>query len=269
MNVVINSVCAAVPSDVTLLTSEGHMALNLLVCLGYDPVKPPLGDLLRKMNQLEGNWVVLSPIHWQATHNDAMIIAAGTDLQLSEQESRHWFKLLSDYLHDDNMTLHYHDEHTWLLEVTNKPHLNAPSINRVINQSLMPVLAQLDSSMYWQKFFTECQMFFASQPDATTVNGVWSWGSGTLSDNKSVSICAEEQYESLARICSNDVIPYSHSVQPGDYQILLLNEFATLSSQHQHELLQRPAKWYWNDSAYTTTRLNWFTRIWRKLTNAH
>jgi hypothetical protein len=269
MNVVINSECHAVPYDVALLTSEEHMVLNLLASIGYDPVNPPLGDLLRKSHRLEGEWVVLSPVHWQATHNDAMIVSAGSDLQLSEQESRHWFKLLNDYLYDDGMTLFYHDEHTWLLEVTNKPHLNARPVHRVINHSLMPELAQLDSTMYWQKFFTECQMFFASQPNATTVNGIWAWGSGTLSDNQTVTICAEESYLSMASICSNHVTLYTPSIQPGDYQILLLNEFATLSSQHQQELLQRPVHWYWNNSAYASTRLNWFIRIWRKLTHAH
>ncbi|WP_298625233.1 hypothetical protein [uncultured Legionella sp.] len=269
MNVVINSECAAIPGDVTLLTSEKNVALNLLFSLGYDPLNPPLGDLLRTIHHLEGNWVVLSPVRWQATHNDAMIIATDNELQLSEQESRHWFKLLSDYLSDDGMMLYYHDKHTWLLEVTNKPYLNARPVHRIMNHSLMPELAQLDSTMFWQKFFTECQMFFASQPNAMKVNGIWAWGAGTLVEKRTVPICSDECYVFLASICSNKVTVYNSLIRLEDYPIILLNEFTTLSTEHQHELLKSSVHWFWNDSAYAYVRPNWFTRIWRKFSHAH
>ncbi len=269
MNVVINSECTSVPTDGVLLTSEGQVLLNLLVSLGYDPLNPPLGDLLRKSHKLEGDWVILSPVHWQASHNDALIIAAGADLHITEQESRYWFQLLSDYVHGDGMTLHYHDQYTWLLDVTNKPCLNARSINRVINRSLMPELAQLDTTMFWQKFFTECQMFFASQPNTTSINGVWAWGSGILSDEKAVSICSDEQFISIARICSDDATLYSHSSPLPDSKIILLNTFSEMASEHQQLLRKTPARWYWNNTAYSATCPNWFTRIWRKLTHAH
>ena len=54
--------------------------------------------------------------------------------------------------------------------------LNAKPVHHLLNKSLMPELAQLDKTMYWQKFITESQMFFASNPNQSLVNGLWIWG---------------------------------------------------------------------------------------------
>lgn len=269
MDVIINTECPTVPDNVQLLTSEGQAVLNLLVSLGYDPLNPPLGDLLRSTHNLEGDWIVLSPIHWQAGHNDAMIIATGDDLQLSEDESKSWFELLFNYFHEDGMVSYYHDANTWLLHVDNKPPLNAKSVYKIIHQSLMPELAVLDSSMYWQKLFTECQMFFASQTNTTALNGVWAWGGAKLTAKKSMTICADEQFIDMARVCSDHVSLYDPSIRLDDFQIILITEFSVLSLEHQQELLKIPAHWYWNNTAYAYYKPNWFTRIWRSLTHAH
>ncbi|KTD50819.1 hypothetical protein [Legionella quateirensis] len=269
MDVIINADCASVPMDVTPLTSMRQVSLHLLASLGYDRLNLPLADLLRITHHLEGSWVVLSPIHWQASHNDAMIIAAGSDLQLSEQESLSWFKLLSDYLHVDGLTLYYHDASTWLLHAANKPLLNAKPVYCLFSHSLMPELAQLDSTMYWQKFFTECQMFFASQPNSSLLNGVWAWHGGTLAAKKSIPVCADETFFSMAQACSNKVTLYSPSVRLRDFQIILLNDIEILDPKHQQELSTISAHWYWLNSAYAHKNYNWFTRIWRNLTHAH
>ncbi|KTD38457.1 hypothetical protein Lmor_0278 [Legionella moravica] len=269
MDVIINADCASLPLDVTPLKSMQQVSLNLLASLGYDPLNLPLADLLQNTHHLEGEWVVLSPIHWTASHNDAMIIAAGRDVQLSDDESLYWFKLLANYLQEDGLTLYYHDANTWLLHAVNKPPLNAKPAYCLYSHSLMPELAELDSTMYWQKFFTECQMFFASQPNSSLLNGVWAWRGGTLSAKKSIPVCADEPFFSMARACSNNVISYSPSVQLRDAQIILINDMESLDSQHRKELSTMSTRWYWLDSAYAYKKHNWFTRIWRSLTHAH
>lgn len=269
MDVIINAECNSIPGDCKLLPFQKEAALNLLMCLGYDPVDLPLADLLRRSHNLEGNWIILSPVHWQASHNDAMITATGAELHLSEEEAKNCFKIYSEYLAADGITLFYHNADTWLLCTENKPALKAKSVYQILNHSLMPELAALDTTMYWQKFFTESQMFFATHHNNSALNGIWAWSDAQLIARKQIPICADEHFLPLAKICSSNIIPYSSTVKLKEFKILLLNDFNSLSAVHQEEIKKIPAHWYWNNSAYTRSDRNWFTRFWRNLTHAH
>lgn len=269
MYVVINSDCSSVPEGVKPLSSEGSALLNLLLCLGYDPTDPPLADLLRKYHNLDGDWLILSPIYWQATHNDALILATGKDLQGQEAEAKLWFSVFSDYFSVDEMTLYYHDAQTWLLCENKKHPLRSKPVHQLLSKSLMPELTQLDNSLFWQKFLTESQMLFASKPNKSAMNGLWPWGSAQLASQKTIAICADESFLPMANICSSNVSLYSPSVNLKEQQILLLTEFSTLSEPHQEELKKILAHWYWNNTAFTSGNSNWFTRLWRKLTHAN
>jgi hypothetical protein len=269
MDVIINADCSVVPEQAQLLASQGKAILNFLYCLGYDAADPPVADVLRRAHDLEGDWLILSPVTWMATHNDAMIVAADKALQLDEVTSKHWFQLYSDYLAVEHIRLYYHDAETWLLHTVNKPPINAKPVHQLIHHSLMPELAQLDSTMYWQKFFTEGQMFFASHSNQSALNGVWLWGGAHLADKKSIAICADESFFSIAQICSGNVTLYNPSVELKQYSILLLSDVDILSKQHQDELKKMSVCWYWNNFAFTLKNRNWLTRLWRNLTHAH
>lgn len=95
MRVVIDSECSSIPERAKSLNSEGNVLLNFLLNLGYNPENPPVADLLKKYHRLEGKWLVLTPVHWEATHNDAMVVALGKNLQLEQHESKLWFDLFS------------------------------------------------------------------------------------------------------------------------------------------------------------------------------
>jgi hypothetical protein len=226
-----------------------------------------------------------------------MIRATGKDLGLTEAETQFWFNRLSEYLAEESMLMHWYDANTWLLLVNKKP-LHASPVYQMINQSLMPALAELDASMYWQKFFTECQMFFAAQnthlmakssgssaehthkpwerndrADVTSeqapLNGVWIWGGAELGAKKNDSICADSHLLSIAELCSNHVTLYNPSIQLKKFQIILLNDIDSLSRSHQEEIKKISAQWFWNNTAYTQSAPNWITRIWRTLIHAH
>ncbi|MDR3442322.1 MAG: hypothetical protein P4L65_04835 [Legionella sp.] len=269
MYLIVDADCAAVPENVKPLASEGLALLNLLSCLNYDVANPPLADLLRQSHQLEGDWLILSPIHWQASHNDAVIVAAGNELQVQESDARLCFDSLVDYLAIDGMTLHYHDAETWLLcDKKNHP-LNAKPVYQLLNKSLMPELSQLGSSLFWQKLVTESQMLFASRASQSVINGVWPWGAASLSDKKTVKICADEFFFPIAELCSMQVILYSPSVRLKEQQILLVSDLSVLSALHQEELKKIEVHWYWNNIAYTSGSNNWFTRLWRTFIHAN
>lgn len=267
MYVIINSDCDTLPEGVQPLVSEGSVLLNFLLCLGYDPADPPLADLLAKSCHLKGDWLILSPVHWQATHNDALIVATGKDLQLHEDEAKLWFDFCAEYFAGADMTLHYYDAQTWLLYDHQQHPLKAKPAHHLVNKSFMPELTQLDSTLFWQKFITESQMLFASQTNESSINGLWPWGGAQLTDQQTITICADEYFLPLAKICSSKVTRYSPSVKIKEQQILLLSDFSVLSEAHQEELKKLSVHWYWNNAAYT--RSNWLTRLWRKMIYAH
>ncbi|AWN74395.1 hypothetical protein LEAN103870_02940 [Legionella anisa] len=269
MRVVIDSECSSIPEKAKTLNSEGNVLLNFLLSLGYNPENPPAADLLKEYHNLEGGWLVLTPVHWEATHNDAMIVALGKDLQLEHHESKLWFNLFSQYLAEEGTVLYYHDAGTWLLNNHKNLSVNAKPPYRLLHQSLMPELTQLDKTMHWQKFITESQMLFASQSHQSLANGLWVWGDAKLKDKIPIKICVDEHFYSLAQICSTQVTLYSPAVMLKDYQILLLTEFSMLSEQHQEELKKMTVHWYWNNLAYSTSANSWYARLWRKLIHAY
>lgn len=261
MDIIIDSVTSNSPQDSQLLNSQGTALLNFLASLDYETQNPPLADLLRRQHKLRGNWLIVSPMHWEATHNDAMIVASVEQLSLDEVHSRELFAQYAAYLAQENIQLYYHDAATWLMCCDDKPLLNAKPIYQLLNQSLMPELAKLDATMYWQKLFTEAQMFFAQLN--TEINGVWFWGNALLQDKKSVSVCVDEEFTQLAQLLASQVIVNESSVSLKKCSLMLLKNLPS------EEFTKTPANWYWNNTAYSTKSRNLFTRIWRTLFHAH
>jgi hypothetical protein len=269
MHLVINSECQQIPEKAAPLTFEGNALLHFLLSLSYDAEDPPLADLLRQYHHLEGEWFVLTPIHWQATHNDAMIAAFGAQLQLKEAEAKGWFDFFSEYLAQEGITLYYHDAYTWLLCTPQNHPLNAKPVHHLIHQSLMPQLAQMDKTLYWQKLITEFQMLCASKSHDSLMNGLWIWGGAKLKNKKELKICADESFLNIAQIGSMDVTLYNSEITLKEYQVLVLTEYSMLSEPHQEELKKIQVHWYWNNAAYITNPCNWLTRLWRTLIHAH
>lgn len=236
MDVIINTESGCDSKEGKLLKSQGLAVLNLLACGGYDLVNPPVGNLLKSSHNLEGDWVVLTPMHWQASHNDAVIVALDKDLRVTDEEVKYWFDLYSAYLAEDGMPLYFYDKYTWLLRVDDKPPLNAKPIYQVLNKSLMPELSQLDETMYWQKFFTESQMFFSSNARKSLINGVWAWGSGKLKTKKTISICTDKHFLAVAQAYSSNVTLYDPSVNVSGFDVVLLHGIDSLSELHQVEI---------------------------------
>lgn len=268
MNVVINADSTSLPAGAKPITTHGHVYWNLLVCMGYDPLNLPAAAFISQMDHLKGEWVVLSPIHWQATHNDAMITAIAQDLQLNTAQETYWFNQYKHYVASDGYQLHYHDQYLWLLQNPNNRSLHAKPAYQLVNHSLMPELAKLDPSMFWQKMFTESQMFFASQPNDSLLNGVWAWGNAPLAEHQSFTICAEQSLMQAASLCSKDVVLYHPSLNLKKFHTLLITDTTILSAAHQDQLNSMSAHWYWNNNAYAMRASNGLTRLWRKLTHA-
>lgn len=268
MDVIINSENNLIPKEAEIFSSAKDLLLNLLMRLDYDPLNPPAAQVLSLYHQLKGNWLILSPVQWQVTHKDAMIVAAGKELGLDSKTSLHWFHLYASHLAAEHLSLHYHDPYTWLLQAANKPIPTAKPVYQLLDHSLMPELEQLDTSLYWQKFFTEGQMFFASHSDSPPFNGAWVWGGAPLEPRKYKTVCADEAWFPIAKICADNVTLYNPRLKLKQYSILCINDLTVLSATHRKELEKMPVRWYWNNVAYRAKQ-TWITRFWRKITHAY
>ena len=269
MDVIINADRDLTPNGSKPLISQGNVYSNLLHCLGYPDNILPVAELLRQYYGLSGQWLVVSPMYWEATHNNAMIVACDQQLQLSERESRLWFAAFEEFVAHDQMTMYFHDPYTWLLQVTDKPLLTAKPVHNIVQSSLLPQLQALDSSNYWQRFITETQMFLSAHPLNTNrepcpINGVWLWGNGSLQPATSSTILSEEPLLSIAKSLSSQVRQYQAGDGISANSILLLPSLAPQALEDvQAKLQKQTVRWYWNNIAYTSQRLGWFSRLWR------
>lgn len=268
MIILIDTDCKAVPTDSKPLPGTASTLLNLLLALEYDPASPPLAALLKGLHGLEGDWAVVSPVLWQATHNDVLILAAGDSLDLKPDEAAQCFAMLADFFSTDGMTMYYHSPGTWLVNLANKPRLQAKPVHQLLNSSLMPQLAALDASLYWQKVHTECQMLFASVSNQSQINGVWIWGNGALTPRPTTTIYAAKSFLQVAESSQAKAVLYDPALPLKDCDLLLLDNLSELSPSHQHELGKLATSWYWKNTAYQQVPQNSLQRLWRKLFHA-
>jgi hypothetical protein len=269
MHLIINSECTLIPKQVKPQISEGTVLLNLLSCLGYETTNPPLADLLRRTSHLDGDWIILSPFHYQATHNDAFITAMGKELKLEKSEAKFWFHVFKEYLESEGMILYYYEAELWLLQAPKAPPLKAKPVYQLAKESLMAELAQLDSTLFWQKFVTESQMLFASKPNQTGMNSLWPWGNARIVHKKDKIICTDESFLPFAKELSTKVNLYSPKIRLKEQDILLISRYSDLSESHQEELKKLPVHWHWNNTAYVCKADNWLIDLWRKWTHAY
>ncbi len=269
MDVIINAECTTIPKETKSSLSQGSALLNFLACLNYDTSNPPLADVLAQHHRLEGDWLILNPVQWEASHNNVILSAFGKDLGLDELEFKTLFHGFSDYLMSTGMALYYHDSYTWLLSSNHKSLLKAKPLYHMLNKPLFVELAQMDETMHWQKFLTESQMFFSSHHNQSLVNGVWLWGGGILKDKKNIRIATDQHFLPIAQLCSTAVSLYESTRSLNDFDLLLLGDISVLSKTHQEQLEKMTVRWHWNNLSYEYSPISWFTRLWRNLVHAH
>ena len=258
MDIVINAEIEALPDGHAPIKNYGNFYHHISVCLGHPNDFPPVADLLKRYHGLKGRWLVVSPIHWQATHNDAMILASGHELQLTEQQARLWFTAFSDFIAEVNMKAFYHDAYTWLLQCDEQPQIVAKAVGKLQHQSMMPELKALDETLFWQRFITESQMYFSANSlnknstQRYPINGIWIWGNAILSGSVQKSIvCYDPNLVELAKILSTNVSQYDPLSSYKKDRLLLCNELSQKQLEAiQTQVRQRSVRWYWNNIAY-------------------
>lgn len=264
MKIILNSIYKDTPAQPII--GYNDYFVNILVNIGYPVDQVPVADLLRHLHGLDGEWLVVSPVNWQATHNDSMLVAAGHDFAIGHDYAKELYARLAKFVAVEGMHLHFHDAHTWLLQMHNKPKINAKPVNYLLHRSLMPELEGLDKSLFWQKFLTECQMLFNDlQPDVLyPINGVWVWGAGFLENMQipSALIALDERAYEIIQILSVKSDMYSNAKSyPKDTVFVAYTEDSVkkLPLKVQNKI----TSWYWNNQAYTTHNKGFFAKLLR------
>ena len=274
VDIIINADTDRPPAGSKPLVGYSDWLVNFLARLGYESSHAPVADLLRQSHHLEGEWLIIEPIHWQASHNDAMIVASGRDLQLTDAESRAWFTAVADFLREDKISLHYHNAQTWLINVDGLPKITSKPIHLMSNQSMMPVIKEMDNTMYWQRLMTELQMFLSAHPynvqreGLFPVNGLWLYGEGLFRfDSKQLIITDDEHF--IASFPAN-IKPLSFAKPIDNDAIVLINDYQKMKQDHWDAITcNRKIRWFWNNVAYSTRKKSWWSRFMRGCVNAY
>ena len=239
-----------------------------------------------KPRDVEIGRFLVSPVIWEASHNDAMIVSMGDCLKkgggahLDEA-----FEGLRAYFAEDNASLNRYDDTHWLLTCDAFSDIDAPSLPAMFHQSMMKVINQLDKTHEWARRLTEIQMLFASTPTCAPINGVWvsshairattvrecdtsvrvtlPYGHG--SDGSSILV----DDNTLANWLKHLGLAVTHITEVSkrlSYDVIILRDANQLTAlPFYKKLQQQKIQWYWNDSVYETHPSRWWTRIW----NAH
>ncbi len=156
--------------------------------VGVDPVLKALKKHKNLPKKFPGTWLIVAPVHWEATHNNAVMVTGGDALNLSEEASRTLYTAFATFLAEDNMQLHYCNAGTWLLLCEDQKPPQTEGLHRVLHRSMHAQLSRLKKTPFWLRFLTESQMFFNGQKQGNStypVNGVWVWPAA-----RSIQICS-------------------------------------------------------------------------------
>lgn len=253
------------------LLSLKDPCLNLLTALSYEQDNLPYAQVLAQYYGLSGDCLIVSPISWEASHNDVIMSAQGPALCLDEHEARRYFSVLEAYFKEDGHFLHWHDQHTWLLQKNNSIALLAPPVTVLAQQSLMPIISSLGTEHYWARILTEVQMLFAhlsfeSVTSRFPVNGVWIWGGGNIEQKTNRCIKTDDEHAlSLFSPLTHHVELYQGLNEVDEDDLIVLMNAQSLDYTELNCLRRSmPIYYYGIEHAYLYPQLSLLDRLLKR-----
>ncbi len=267
MDIIINERSSQEEDANVSLYDQHHFYLHALACFDSVPEGIPMARFLADQHQLEGEWMIVSPVHWEATHNDAMIVACGKALELNDEEGHQWFEGLKKFTEEDGWTWYYHDAYTWLVQSATHPLPSGKPVYHMIHYSLMPAIQALDKHGYWQKIFTELQMFCSAtsifKKESNPVNGVWFWGMGQFAPHAMKRVITDDaQLYQWCQMKGQAALYFSDTVHFHKDDILAINQASSLDLPNvKRAIKHNNTRWFWLDEHYEQHKTSW----WRNL----
>ena len=256
--------CAPDGITPTFRVRQGYQ--ELLETLGYGLHDAPVACLLQQYHGLSGSWMVASPMHWEATHRDAMVRCVDAALQLDTQESRALCLAFAAFMAEEQMKVYFHDATTWLLQSVHYPAPEGlPPAHVLLNCSMRPALHALEQTPFWLRFLTESQMYFSAQ--SSTVNGLWVWGGSPLIAPvaRPLVVCSDDRWLNAARHVSNKARSYDYKGKIEQGSVYFVPDSAWLNDTDLADALRdQRVRWHWNNMTYISPPRNWLSRLWRR-----
>jgi len=225
----LNINCPDVPQSAIPVAMEGNFYTQLLSSLGFDAEDIPLAQLL-------GGDYIVTPVHWEATHNNAFMRTQGGD--------KACYTILAEFFAEIGFGLQYVDSDIWLLEVPpNTPPLTAKPVHFMLEIPLVSIMPELDPTHYWQRLHTEIQMYLKTQAATLSTNGVWIWGGAPLQPNSQKMILTDDNWLPLAEKLSKHVTLLKDNPIT-NHTVVLLDSLPTLPA------IKQGSCWFWQDCAW-------------------
>lgn len=267
MDVVVNQNAENINIEQLELTSFHYNILR------SQSVENPMAfaELLCRLYHIKEKAIILSPIHWEASHNNAMVVAAGADLLLDEDDARALFERLKDYFEPLGYKMQFHDPFHWLLYGEGLPPVCSPPVYELRGKAMLPLLERLDSSLYWQKLLTETQMLLAqekinhhrAEKGLAMVNGVWPWGDGQLSVRSTRAVVLKH-YMPLAKFCYSQVALLDSQTSFKDKDVLIIDNMDALSPQQRHKINKMNCRLFYNNALIIKKKRPLWKRLFAK-----
>lgn len=241
--IMIHVIINGLKNNVTPNEPQGLWQLNLLKALG----QTGLGALLAQQLGLPSRkWIVVSPVHSQATHNDAMIIATCQEFEWQSAMEDYYLNFVK-WMAQDGIAVHRFSNSIWLMDATNFPDLNTLSVGEMHHRSLQPYLMEFPSP--WLKWWTEVQMMLhgVRGQGPYAINAVWPWGAGNLPVFDSLwTLSKSDLYREISKIYPQVEVWHSHvKLQERAYFLI---EDAEQTLLLKHPLNQFDSHWWWLDA---------------------
>jgi hypothetical protein len=203
----------------------------------------------------EGNWHLVRPIYWQATHND-VFITADCETGFTDKHLQHYFEVFQGFLERDEVLVHRLKNNLWLFDAQELPSIHSVSLTDVMHQSLYTIVKQMP--IEWQTWFTEIQMLFHGLPTSGPypVNGVWVWGGGEPPKSMPLKCLGDFKFTEHHQIAN------PQELKSGDVLLVARDKMDVLTSDYQGKLSSfREVHWWWNNKHYIVSKPS----LWEKI----
>lgn len=203
--------------------------------------------LAKEMGLPEGQWHIASPIHWEASHNDVMIVAEGP--QAFTQAA---LQVFQKFLGTDGIEVHPYSSNLWLFQTTQLSVLNSACLHQVMHRSFKNFLVELPAD--WRTWFTEIQMLFHQElkPSHSPINGVWVWGTGNVH-------LPPQEIWTMGDFPGVNTKPWTPKKPILTEGVLLVG--ASHAAQIEALFSNQDVQWWWRDQYYQMLRPS----LWQKL----
>lgn len=225
------------------LESQGLWQMNLLKIFSQTGI----ANFLAKQQGLpDGNWVLISPVHCQTTHNDAMIIGSCQELEWQSAMDVYYDHFVK-WMSQDGISVHRVLNQLWLMDAKGFPDLKSLSLNDMQHRSLQPHLSKFPPM--WLKWWTEIQMVLheVKGHGPYAVNAVWPWGAGSWSLKGPIFVMSKNHlYSELLKV-GVPVEVWKPNVQLKGHEVFLVDA-QEQSLLEKHPLRAFPSHWHWLDT---------------------